>query len=140
MANVSLKILREYLVTSGTDLYTDIGTRIDTIGLPDNSQPFIVMTRQGGVNADRLPVARPSVMFKIYSGTGRVNDDPSGAFKCMTIYENLKTLLHNVNSKTTASGFIVSAFEQQQPQDIVEPEKGWPFVLAFYDVMTRNKT
>ena len=140
MANVSLKILREYLVTSGTDLYTDVATRIDTLGNYDNSSPFIVMTRQGGVNSDRLPVSRPAVMFKVYSGTGKIEQDPSGAYTAMTVYENLKSRLHNVNNQTTTSGFIVSAFEQQQPQDVVDPDTGWPYVLAFYDVMTRDKT
>jgi hypothetical protein len=140
VAEVSLKIVREFLTTSGTDLFDDVGTRISTLGYEDNDSAFITMKRQGGVNTDRLQVARPTVEFRIYSGTGRQEDDPSGPFVAMGIYENFKARLHNVNNQTTTSGFIVSAFEQQQPQDVVNPEDGWPFVLVFYDIMTRDKT
>jgi hypothetical protein len=145
MANVSLQIIREYLIADTSDaLYTDVGERIDTLGMFDgdkqrvNDQAHIVMNRRGGADTDRLPTANPFVMFQVFAGRGRISEDSSGAFRCMEIYENLKTRLHNVNGKTTTSGFIISSFEQQPPQDLIDPDTQWPFVLAFYDIHTRD--
>jgi len=146
MANTSLQIIREYMVADeDSALFADVGQRIDTIGLTvddknGNDQAHIVMVRRGGGDTGRLQIARPFVMFKIYSGTGRIETNSSGPLRAMEIYENFKTRMHNINSKTTTSGFIISSFESQPPQDLVDPDMHWPYVLAFYSITTRDKT
>ena len=147
MATVSLQIIRQYLIADTSDpLYLDVGKRIDTLGMFGgdkqrvNDQAHIVMNRRGGSNTGRLPIARPLVMFNVFSGRGRISEDSSGAFKSMQIYENLKTRLNNQNSKATASGYIMSSFESQPPQDLIDPDTGWPYVLAFYQITTRDLT
>lgn len=146
MAETSFQIIREYMIADESDaLFLDVGKRIDSIGLtednkPANNQAHIVMARRGGQNTDRLSVASPSVMFRIFSGTGSIKNNSSGPRIAGEIYENFKTRMHNINGKTTTSGFIVSSFEEQPPQDLVDPDFKFPFVLAFYSIMTRNKS
>ena len=146
MANASMQIIREYMIADETTaLFADVGKRIDTIGLTQddkraNSQPHIVMVRRGGGDTGRLPIANPFVMFRIYSGTGTIGDDSSGPRIAGEIYDNFKSHMHDINSKATTSGFIMSSFEQQPPQDLVDPDMRWPYVLAFYNITTRDKT
>jgi len=138
---ISFKIIREHLVTSGTDLYTSVGERINTIGVDktDENKPFIVMVRRGGGDSDRIPVTNPFVQFKVYSGTTSIKSEGYPVDEAMEVYEQLKDVLHNINMVETDSGMIMHSFEQQQPQDLIEPDSKWPYVLAFYDIATRDK-
>jgi hypothetical protein len=145
VASPSLKIIREWLIADTSDsLYDDVGTRIDTIGLfdefnqPANSKPHIVMARRGGEDSGLLATAKPSILFKVFSGRGSITEDTSGPLRAAEIYENVKSRLHNINNKTTTSGYIISAFEQQQPQDLIDPDTGWAYVQAFYIAHTRD--
>lgn len=138
---LSLSVVRAYLIAdTATDLYAEVGTRIDTLGQQDNTRPFIVMVRRGGGDTDRLPAnfANPFVQFKVYGGTGKVTEDPSGPLRSSQVYEKLKERLHLKFMQTTSEGMLMSAFEQQAPQDLVDPDNSWPFVLAFYETMTRD--
>ena len=136
----SIAIVREFLVQSGSALYTLVGTRIDTIGNYDNSQPFIIMNRRGGIEPDRAPYSNPSIQFKCYSGTGRLKDNRVGPKAASAVALALDDKLNNAKNEKLTSGTLMSAYIQQPPQDLIDPEREYPFVLVFYDVRTNSST
>ena len=135
----STQIILEHLTASGTDLYASVGDRINMIGVDKTyeNKPFIVMVRRGGGDMDRVPITNTYMQFKVYGGQDSIKDNGLAMDNAIIVYEQLKAVLHNINMVETANGVIVHAFEQQQPQDLVEPDSKWPYVLAFYDIATR---
>ena len=134
-----LQIIRDYLIQSGSDLYTSIGTNIFTNMPKDNTSPFIVMSRRGGSTFTRVPIRNPWVQFKVFSGTGSIVTNPSGALTCITIAEQLHSKLDNTYNEVGTNGTIVRSLEQQAPQDLVDPDTRWPYVLVYYDIITSSK-
>lgn len=130
------KILREYLVVSGTSLYTLVGTRIDTVGNYDNSQPFIVFARRGGPQTPIYPLQTVQYQFKCFGGVTA----PNGGLAAQSVAGALYDRLHAISNESTTNGYIVSAIQQQGAQDLVDPDTRWPFVLVYYLVQIRSKT
>lgn len=122
-------VLREYLITSGTGLYTLCGTRIWTPEIANdftNSQPCIVFHQATERTNVEAPIATTLFVFKCYGGSTSYATARSVAY---ALYDRL----HNGGGKTT-SGKIVKAHLVTGMQVYADPDTKWPTATATYEV------
>ena len=128
-------ILREYLITSGTDLYTLCGTRVYMNRIPEqeftNASPGLLARVTGGTVDYSVPVQRPTYQIRCYGGTtsGEMRDSDA-----MQVARALADVLKSAEMKTVTSGTILYAEQVTANQPLVDPDTGWPFVLVQYQV------
>lgn len=124
----------EYLRTSGTALYTLVGTRIYMAGeLPNgfaNTQAAIVFSARGGDEGRYVEHHAPSFEVRCFGGSMNYGD-------AWAVYGALYDLFHAKHMLSTTAGTILRAESEQFPQEMSDPDEGWPCVLGFWKVETR---
>lgn len=131
------QVIWEYLTTSGTDLFTLVGKEVilDMLEKDDgsgngfrNTSPAVVMRVDEAVNANANQV-RVRATFLCYGGS----DDSENA---RAVYEALSDRLQNGNG-ATATGGIISAFQETGGGRLDDPDEGWPVRMAVYDLLIK---
>lgn len=128
-----LRVLTAFLTTTGTGLYTLVGTRVYYGDLPsgfDNTQAAVQFVRRGGNRDAYLATARGDYQFKCYGGSGAFKDAES-------VYRALGDRLHAQVNQSNAYGAIIDATEDGMGQALTDPDSGWPFILCHYTINTR---
>lgn len=93
-------------------------------GYQPSDGPCIVFKVRGGSGDYEDALITPSVQFKCYESTER---------SAYSLYIALRDALqHGANSQ------VRWAREEVLGQPLTEPDTGWPFTLAFFDVTIRN--
>ena len=126
-----LQIVCEYARTSGTALYTLVGTRVGKGRLPagfTNTQKAIVIQSQAltqdefdaNVQSDRYVV-------KCYGGSANPDD-------AETVFIAAYTRLHKAHGDTASGGIVMGELETGTP--MVDPDTGWPLYVAIFRIQT----
>ncbi len=128
-------IIRSFLVTPATPLFTLVGTRIYSPRLPENAVlPAIGFFTRGGTSTPYIPdIPTPSKQFDCWASTPIV---------ARQVYRALYDALQGIqNVKVTIGAtdyFILSAREEVQGQDLVDAEiQNYFRVLTFFEIMIR---
>jgi len=127
-----IRIVTEYLETSGTALYTLVGAEVYRDRMPSgflNTAAMVCVQNQALTN----PVAQADVQedryaIKCYGGTQEAS--PAWA-----VFRALVTRLHNISTDTTAGGIVLAELEVASLA--WEPE-GWPVVIATFRIKTHG--
>lgn len=111
-------ILYSFLTTSGTDLYTLVGTRVEFGQTPDgfaNTQNQIVFLPEDGDPDTDAPMREVSFLFHCYGGSNRWAD-------AKTVYKTLCGRIHGLNMRTvTGLGVIMAMHEQGTGRPLTHP-------------------
>jgi len=130
-------ILREWLVTAGTELFTLVGERVivaaametaEGEGYDGSTTKFLELFTRGGKSEIRKPLPQPSVQIKCFGGSYKPHD-------AREVYRALYDRLQGQHGQETASGRILSAYEEGYGADIIDPDTNWFYVLSFWRVM-----
>ncbi len=128
-------IVRQFLVTAGTSLYSSVGTRV-WLDLPpqssvwSNDAPALIVNAQGG-DAHRSGAAwSATVTVKAYGGDGTRGTAETVAH---LVYDRL----HGASGSVT-EGRLESAFLIDGPTLTVEPDSGYPVAISRYRVYTQE--
>lgn len=129
------QIVRTYLVTPATPLFTLVGTRIYSPRLPENAVlPAIGFFTRGGSSTPYIPdIPNPSVEFDCWA------DNPITAREVYrALYDSLQGI-QNVKVTIGATDYyILSAREEVQGIDLVDNEIPNYFrVLTFFEIKVR---
>ncbi len=124
--------LKEFL--DGEAYVTDeVGTKIFVRNIPKGGGTpgkALVLVQSGGGAAIRLPIVTCEYRFRCYGDT---------AYEAREVYRGLRSALHGVKRKRITPGtgvsdsgthWLIIAKETGSPQDVMEPETDWNFVLC----------
>lgn len=163
-APVVLKIDREYLIgaVSGNTFTVDLGCRgaLGSTAATHSdgatvSLANLYMVAGSALWPDKLPVdfgnAAPAVMYRIRGGAGphefislselSVEFFVYGGTESYDDAEALARLLHDrlhgALNQSTASGVLLSAHEEVEPQRATEPDTEWPRIFTAYSCEMR---
>jgi hypothetical protein len=123
-------VIEAYLIAS-TDIHGVVTDRIYCPRLPENhTLPAISFFTRGGTSTPYIPgMPAPSVQFDCWAA------DPIVARQ---VYRALYDALQGIQNMTVGSNFILSAREEVQGQDLVDPDiPGYFRVLTFFEIMIR---
>jgi len=135
------QIIRQYLVTPATPLFTLVGTRIYCPRLPENvklrtiagvSTPAISFFTRGGTSTPYIPdYISPSVQFDCWA---------DNLIDARLVYRALYDLLQGIQQIPVVIGattyHIKSAIEEVQGQDLQDQEiQNYFRVLAFFQII-----
>jgi len=142
------RIVREYLVTAGTTLYTltGDGARIYWPYLADDvseTHNVVAMNTMagGGALADGL-IRDVDIEFWLYGVDGSGNHTAADSW---TLYAALVDCLTDasgqwVTHEATTSGFIIACGEGSTGVLEMDPRKEWPGIQTIWNFQIRNKT
>lgn len=114
------------------NLYMVAGSALwpDKLPIGFNCTPAILYSVRGGPGADPLvPASDLSVQFFTY---GPTYDD------AIALDRLLFDRLHGVTTTNTASGCILHAHQEVEPQNATEPDTEWPRVFTAYRIGVRS--
>ncbi len=127
------QIIRKFLVTPATPLFTLVNTRIFTPRLPENaSLPAVSFFTRGGTSTPYIPdYISPSVQFDCWA------DNPITAH---SVYRALYDLLQGIQQVPVVIGattyYIKSAIEEVHGQDLVDVDiQNYFRVLSFFQII-----
>lgn len=129
----SIRVIWEFLTTTGTDLYALTGLRVYSPEAPAtfrNDQAAIVYEM---LDEERLAEPRNSVLiaFRCYGGK-RANDNDYSHDDARAVYRALHDRLANADGAAAASGTILVCRQQTGAQSYGEDDTEWPVVEASY--------
>lgn len=130
--NDPIQILYEFLTVPGTNLYNLVGDRIwcpiATSGF-DNTQPALIYHPDGEAPEAPANVMANSIIFKCYGGSESFT---ASRLVAQRLYE----LLHGVRAQT-ATGAIMMSRCRNMYQGGNDPDTGWPFHVAQFEILTQ---
>lgn len=116
--------LRAYLVAQLPAFSVYAGVTFPASGYTPANGPAIAMKVRGGQETEENQLLIPSFQFKVYG---------SSPLDAWTNYLALDAVL-----EAPADSSIQWAIQEGMGTPLVEPETGWDFVLAFYQILVRN--
>lgn len=116
--------LRTYLAAQLPTFSVYAGVTYPASSYKPGNGPGVAFKVRGGQETEEDQLLIPSVQFKVYGSS------PLGA---STNYLALDAVL-----KSPASSSILWTAQEGLGVNLVEPETGWDFVLAYYQVQIRN--
>ena len=127
------EIVREYLVVTGTSLYTLNGTRVSMPELPQNwknETSAIWFDAASGEYEPGAPVAEDIYTFHCYPGTNSLKD-------ARTLARALHDRLHGANYTHESDGSIMTAWNVGgNGLNFREPETGYPVAVNQFRIRT----
>ena len=126
-------VLKAYLKTSGTGLYTLVGARIHMTRVPAgfaNTATALEVMRNGGDDDAYVAMHDPTYQIKCFGGT-------TSHANAQAVYRALCDRLHRASNVTVTGGVIMRADQEILGQDLHDPDTGWPFVLTTFRVTMR---
>jgi len=125
----SSSVVMSYLRTV-TALTALVGTRIYGLRLPESpTLPAVVFQARGGQANPEIPdLAAPSYQFTCWGGTQR---------EARQVYRALYDGLQGLSNQAVGDNMIVSAVEEVQGQEMIDPDTEWHFVLTFFSLLVR---
>lgn len=130
--NDPIQIIYEYLTESGTALSDLVGERVwSPVVAPgfENTQGAIVFHPDGENPEAPANVIANSIVFKCFGGDATYQSTRGVA---QALYDRL----HGARAQTT-TGAIMLARCKNMFQGGADPETGWPFHVAIYEVLTQ---
>ena len=127
------EIVREWLATSGTTLYTLCATRISTPVAPNgfsNTQAAIIFHQEAGRGESDPNVSDDVYVFKCYGGSAQYSD-------ARNVFRKLYDRLHTKSGDTASDGGIVDAYCVAQTMAGPEPDTGWPVHISKFRIRIR---
>jgi len=124
-------VMREWLIVSGTSLYTLCGTRIWCPTKPpsetwsNTSAAIIFRPRSEKAHFTATPMIETMFDFFCYGGNSTYGSTE-------TVYQALFDRLHGQTGAVATSGTIVTATQISAQQGPPEPDTGWPVYIAVY--------
>lgn len=115
------------------NLYMVAGSALWPDKLPidfENTVAILYKVRGGGGSSVRVPTSEFSVEFHIYGG-GEDYDNTEALTRL------LHDRLHDALMQSTASGVLMSAHEELEPQRLTEPDTEYPRMVTAYSCETR---
>ncbi len=126
-------IVRKYLVTPATPLFTLVNTRIYCPRLPENATlPAISFFTRGGTSTPYIPdFVSPSVQFDCWA---------ESLIKAREVYRALYDLLQGIQQVPVVIGattyYIKSAIEEVQGQDLIDADiQNYYRTLCFFSII-----
>lgn len=116
--------LRTYLLSALPSFTVYAGVSFPPSSYTPTDGPAIAMKVRGGRVAEENQLLIPSFQFKVYG------ESPLDAW---TNYLSLDGAL-----LAPADSSIQWALQEGMGTSLIEPETGWDFVLAFYQILVRN--
>jgi len=140
MIDVNAKV-REFLLADATFKAKVGNTRVHWPGLPEGVNPMkdgesVALMTRGGPSDPCVPYLMPSVQFKCYAPT---------SVRARTLYRAIYDALVGdmtdpITQQRALNAYnILSAIEQMQGIDLIDPETKWPFVLTFWEIAALNQ-
>ena len=130
------QIIRQTLIATGTELYTQIGTKAAVLrkqtGWATTDKCVVFAIRGGNTDPD-MPVMRVSVQFLCYGGDTLVES-------ATTVYRALVDRLNGANRIGVAAGIMLSAVEEVAGQPLVDPDTKEVYVFCAYEMELRGAT
>lgn len=131
-------VIREYLTTTGTSLYSLVADRVYFPYLPpdaENLAACIAFEFQGGTpEADGL-IRNPDVEFWCYGGGSGTSawKDPNAAYSCyLALCDRLATSNQYINRTLTDHGIILSAVQISDGVLVNDARIEWPGVQSVW--------
>lgn len=127
-------LITEFLRKSGNPYYVLVGTRTYFGGTPqgfENTQAIVVMRTRGGLTDNYVDDHSPSVEVKCYGGTS----NPADAWN---VYGALFDRLQRTENMVLTEGTIMKALEENIPQELIEPDTGYPLVFGAFTIVCRT--
>jgi hypothetical protein len=98
--------------------------------LPGTELPkFVLLSGMGGFAQLNLPFVEPTYQVRCYGPSPRAARE---------VYRAVFDALHAVDNFYFAGNYIVWSREEVQGQDLIDPQTGWSFVLAFFNFRFRR--
>lgn len=130
--------LAGYLRTTGTDLYTLVGTRVYVGMLAnsgllafDNSSAGILLRKVSGSSDPYLPIQSADVNIFCYGGT---TNNRKLMLSARAVELALHDALHGISNVSTTNGRILEAMKTVDNGELVDPDTEWPFILVTYSI------
>lgn len=130
--NDPIQILFEYLTVAGTDFNGLVGNRVWSPVVVqgfNNTQPAVVYHPDAEVPEAPGNVIANSIIFKCYGGAASFT---ASRLVAQRLYE----LLHGARAQTV-TGAIMMARCRNMYQGGNDPDTGWPFHVAQYEILTQ---
>jgi hypothetical protein len=122
---------RAWAVTSGTSLYTLVGTRIRQDMLSagfNNTQAEIVFSQiSGGPDIDTSEICTAVISCRCYGGSDLMVDADAVA-------EALIARCHRAYGKPNTTYGTISAMHVMNKIDSADPDEGWPVVIVMLQI------
>lgn len=132
-------IIKSFLATD-TALAVLVGTRIYCPRLPEGATlPAIGFFTRGGTSTPYIPeIPEPSVQFDCWAKDEEIAGvEVKGSIVARQVYRALYDALQGIQNVAVGSNYILSAREEVQGQDLIDPDTGWNRVLTFFEIMVR---
>jgi hypothetical protein len=133
-------LIRDFLLTQGTVL-TVIGAGNAENGLyaaptlptdfDPRKGPGVQIARAGGIPPAEIPqLINGRILLKVWV-------DKELYQLCSDVYGAIRDALHGAGNVALDDGVLMSALEVTGPQEMTDPDTGWPCIYAFYNIMAR---
>lgn len=130
--NDPIQILYEFLTTPGTTIYGLVEDRVWSPVAPQgfrNTEAAVIYHPDSEVPEAPGNVIANSIVFKCYGGNSTFRSS-------RTVAEALYDVLHGARAQT-ATGAIMLARCRNMYQGGNDPDTGWPFHVAQFEVVTQ---
>lgn len=127
------KIVRQYLTTSATGLYTLCSDRVAVLKKQTTwtaAQKCIVFAIRGGDTDPHNTVKRPSMQFLCYGGSDNVQD-------AMDVALALEDRLTFNTPQTVSAGVLMDAVQETEAQPLVDPDTKETYVHTTWELECR---
>lgn len=140
MVNIGV-LVREFLLaqSSVTDLFDGSTNPNGSIyagsDLPEGFNPArgpgILLSLSGGVPPAEIPQIRIARLHVSACA------DQEEYAKASGLYAAINDVLHGATNVPLEEGYLLSAIEMQEPQEMSDPDTAWVYVYGFYQIMAR---